>query len=87
MTVESLPVENFNQDVVAGAAPIAAAGALDQRSLVFMSINVVSGAATALVVATGGLNQFGSLATHATAVHTDNSRIAKSANSGGCGVA
>ncbi len=73
MTGESLPVEKFVQ----AAAPRAAAGAagavgsaLEQRNLVFMGTNVVSGTATALVVATGGRSYFGTLAAHATAVET-----------------
>ena len=40
-------------------------GLLDQRNLVFMGTNVVSGTATALVVATGGGSYFGTLAAHA----------------------
>ncbi len=65
MTGESLPVEKFPQ----GAAG-ATATALDQRNLVFMGTNVVSGTATALVVATGGRSYFGTLAAHATATET-----------------
>ncbi len=64
MTGESLPVEKF----VEGSA--AAAGALDQRNLVFMGTNVVSGTATALVVAAGARSYFGTLAAHATATET-----------------
>ena len=52
MTGESLPVEKFVASAAPGAA--AAAGPLDQRNLVFMGTNVVSGTATALVIATGG---------------------------------
>lgn len=74
MTGESLPVEKF----VDGALPTAAAaggagegaGPLDQRNLVFMGTNVVSGTATALVVATGGRSYFGTLAAHATATES-----------------
>ena len=74
MTGESLPVEKF----VDGAQPTtttasgsaAGAGLLDQRNLVFMGTNVVSGTATALVVATGGRSYFGTLAAHATATES-----------------
>ena len=67
MTGESLPVEKF----VAAAAPgTAAAGPLDQPNLVFMGTNVVSGTATALVIATGGRSYFGTLAAHASATET-----------------
>ena len=65
MTGESLPVEKFVDSEAAGAASAAGAGALDQRNLVFMGTNVVSGTATALVVATGGRSYFGTLAAHA----------------------
>ena len=68
MTGESLPVEKFVQPVAPGA--VAGAGAQDQRNLVFMGTNVVSGTATALVVATGGRSYFGVLAAHATATET-----------------
>jgi P-type Mg2+ transporter len=70
MTGESLPVEKFVQPVAPGAAPVAGASTLDQRNLVFMGTNVVSGTATALVVATGGRSYFGTLAAHATATET-----------------
>jgi len=62
MTGESLPAEKFvdqrSQD----------AGALVQTNLVFMGTNVISGAATALVVATGSRTYFGTLASSITAV-------------------
>jgi len=64
MTGESLPVEKFVQAMAPGAASAvsaADAGALGQRNLVFMGTNVVSGTATALVVATGGRSYFGTL--------------------------
>ena len=70
MTGESLPVEKFVQPVAPGVALVADAGALDQRNLVFMGTNVVSGTATALVVATGGRSYFGTLAAHAIATET-----------------
>ncbi len=63
MTGESLPVEKF----VHGDARAAASGPLDQANLVFMGTNVVSGTATALVVATGPRSYFGTLAAHASA--------------------
>jgi Mg2+-importing ATPase len=65
MTGESLPVEKFVEFAAKGAAPVAGVGALDQRNLVFMGTNVVSGTATALVVATGARSYFGTLAAHA----------------------
>ena len=61
MTGESLPVEKFverHQD---------AAGPLEQPNLVFMGTNVVSGSATALVIATGNNTYFGTVANRATA--------------------
>ena len=71
MTGESLPVEKFVQVIARGAASNARDdGALDQRNLVFMGTNVVSGTATALVVATGARSYFGTLAAHATATET-----------------
>lgn len=73
MTGESLPVEKFTQRIAKDAlsgGPVAGAGLLDQPNLVFMGTNVVSGTATALVVATGGRSYFGILAGHATATET-----------------
>jgi Mg2+-importing ATPase len=62
MTGESLPVEKF-----AGRhAP--EAGPLEQPGLVFMGTNVVSGSATALVLATGNRTYFGALADSADAI-------------------
>jgi len=68
MTGEAMPVEKFVQGAPASAsgAP-AGAGPFDQPNLVFMGTNVVSGTATALVVATSGRSFFGTLAAHATA--------------------
>ncbi|MEO8298318.1 MAG: magnesium-translocating P-type ATPase [Burkholderiales bacterium] len=60
MTGESLPVEKF-----AGRRGDAT-GPLAQANLVFMGTNVVSGSATALVVATGGHSYFGALASRVT---------------------
>ena len=64
MTGESLPVEKFVQVSPEGAT---STGPLEQRNLVFMGTNVVSGTATALVVATGARSYFGTLAASATA--------------------
>ena len=62
LTGESVPVEKFvDRD---GAAE---GDLLAQRNLLFMGTNVVSGAATALVVATGEGTSFGALAARATA--------------------
>jgi Mg2+-importing ATPase len=57
LTGESLPVEKF-----AGAAASAAKAALELDNVVFMGTNVVSGTATAVVVATGPRTCFGSIA-------------------------
>ncbi len=65
MTGESLPVEKFVP--AAAAAGASGSGPLDRLNLVFMGTNVVSGTATALVVATGARSYFGTLAAHATA--------------------
>ena len=65
MTGESMPVEKFVQG--AGGAQ---GGVLDAVNLVFMGTNVVSGTATALVVATGARSYFGTLAAHASATET-----------------
>jgi Mg2+-importing ATPase len=62
MTGESLPVEKFVQP-----HPGDGTSALEQRSLVFMGTNVVSGTATAVVLATGSRSVLGTLAAHATA--------------------
>ena len=62
MTGESLPVEKFP---AAGSESVAA---LDMDNLVFMGTNVISGAATAVVLATGNETYFGTLATRVTRV-------------------
>ncbi len=81
MTGESLPVEKFAQgnldakeakDAKDAKAATQGSGPLDQRNLVFMGTNVVSGTATALVVATGGRSTFGTLAAHAQASDVSN---------------
>ena len=61
MTGESLPVEKFVDRRGDIEAP------LEQTNLVFMGTNVVSGAATALVAATGSRTYFGTLAAKITA--------------------
>ena len=62
MTGESAPLEKFaeRQGKVAGA--------LEERNLVFLGTSVVTGAATALVLATGPRTYFGTLAARALAV-------------------
>jgi Mg2+-importing ATPase len=74
MSGESLPVEKFVDRAVpaspASTGSVAGAGPLEQRNLVFMGTNVVSGTSTALVVATGGRSYFGTLAAHATATES-----------------
>jgi Mg2+-importing ATPase len=62
MTGESTPVEKFVDRPGAGAGP------LEERNLAFMGTSVVSGAATALVLATGPHTYFGTLAARALAV-------------------
>lgn len=69
LTGESLAVEKFAQGCVPGTTA-ADSGPLEQRNLVFMGTNVISGTATALVLATGGRSYFGTLAAHATAMDT-----------------
>ncbi len=62
MTGESMPVEKFVTQRDASAI-----NPLDLDSILFMGTNVVSGAATAVVVATGNHTYFGALASRATA--------------------
>jgi len=64
MTGESLPVEKFADAVAADVA--ATTGLFDTPNLVFMGTTVVSGSATALVVATGNRTVFGALANRVT---------------------
>ncbi|WCM93962.1 magnesium-translocating P-type ATPase [Acidovorax sp. NCPPB 2350] len=61
MTGESLPVEKF-ADI---AQPFDSV--FDAPNLVFMGTNVISGSATALVIATGGRTYFGALSARVTA--------------------
>ena len=70
MTGESLPVEKFVQNASPEAAGAPSPDALEQRNIIFMGTNVVSGTVTALVVATGGRSYFGTLAAHATATES-----------------
>jgi Mg2+-importing ATPase len=71
MTGESLPVEKFVEGAKGSAERAAESTApLEQRNLLFMGTTVVSGTATALVVATGSRSTFGTLAAHATATDT-----------------
>ena len=67
LTGEALPVEKYDPlGAVAGKSATAAAdddaNALDLPTICFMGTNVVSGTATAIVVATGARTYFGSLA-------------------------
>ncbi|HET8731536.1 MAG TPA: magnesium-translocating P-type ATPase [Moraxellaceae bacterium] len=62
MTGESMPVEKFTRQVDAKAV-----NPLELDNIVFMGTNVVSGAATALVLSTGKFTYFGALASHVTA--------------------
>jgi len=61
MTGESLPVEKFAEARHAGGNP------LEQPTLLFMGTSVVSGSATALVIATGRHTYFGAVAASVTA--------------------
>lgn len=60
MTGESLPVEKFP------TANSESEAALEMQNLVFMGTNVISGAATAVVLATGNDTYFGTVATRVT---------------------
>ena len=60
MTGESLPVEKFSN------AQADATSAMDMANLVFMGTNVISGAASAVVLTTGNDTYFGTLATRVT---------------------
>jgi P-type Mg2+ transporter len=71
MTGESLPVEKFPLSIAAQ----------DQRNLLFMGTNVVSGTATALVAATGPRSFLGTLAQHATALETEPNAFQSGVNS------
>lgn len=62
MTGESLPVEKF-----AGCRNSAGENPLERDNLLFMGTNVVSGAATAVVLTTGNRTYFGTIATRVTA--------------------
>ena len=65
MTGESLPVEKF-PTTEAGSA-----SAMDMANLVFMGTNVISGAASVVVLATGNRTYFGTLATRVTRAKDD----------------
>ena len=62
MTGESLPVEKFTQARIASNA-----NPLELENILFMGTNVVSGAATAVVVHTGNRSYFGAMAERITA--------------------
>jgi len=62
MTGESMPVEKFVQQQDADAR-----NPLDLENILFMGTNVVSGAATAVILATGNSTYFGALAQRVTA--------------------
>lgn len=64
MTGESLPVEKFAR------AKSATDSALEMDNLVFMGTNVISGMASAVVLATGNSTYFGTLATRVTRAAT-----------------
>ena len=64
MTGESMPVEKFPQQRDA-----AAINPLELDSILFMGTNVVSGAATAVVLGTGNNTYFGALASRVTATN------------------
>ena len=60
MTGESLPVEKFPTPMVESSS------AVEMDNLVFMGTNVISGAATVVVLTTGNATYFGTLATRVT---------------------
>ncbi|MDA8128748.1 MAG: magnesium-translocating P-type ATPase [Betaproteobacteria bacterium] len=62
MTGESMPVEKFVEQRDAGAI-----NPLELDNILFMGTNVVSGAATAVVISTGNSTYFGALASRVTA--------------------
>lgn len=64
LTGESLPVEKFAHPGEEGSS------ALEMPNLVFMGTNVISGTATAVVLATGNATHFGALVARATRVAT-----------------
>jgi len=75
MTGESMPVERFAEPDPTCTDPLA------QRNLLLMGTNVVSGAGTALVLATGNRSYFGTLAQHVTAAPVDASSFQAGVNS------
>ncbi|KAG4081015.1 hypothetical protein HA402_010186 [Bradysia odoriphaga] len=75
MTGESLPVEKF-----AGIGrPFESV--LDAPNLVFMGTSVISGSATALVIATGNRSYFGTLSSRVTAINRTTTAFQAGANS------
>ncbi|MCE4063137.1 magnesium-translocating P-type ATPase [Pandoraea sputorum] len=62
LTGEALPVEKFAHPCQTGGSGGGSSNPLAYDNLAFMGTNVVSGSATAVVVATGGRTFFGSLA-------------------------
>ena len=69
LTGESLPVEKSAEAAAGEDAPLA------QPNLVFMGTNIVSGSATALVLATGARSYFGALASRLSAEEAESSRV------------
>ncbi len=65
MTGESLPVEKMAE--LTGVVDAHGKNPMDLANLLFMGTNVISGAATALVLATGNRSYFGAIATRVTA--------------------
>ena len=79
MTGESLPVEKFADRPQAREAE--SGNPMEQANLVFMGTNVVSGSATAVVLATGEQTYFGTLAMHVTAQDTAPNAFQQGVNS------
>jgi len=75
MTGESMPVKKFVDRCVDAVGP------LDQCNLAFMGTNVVSGSATALVIATGRRTYLGTLAGAVTAVDREPTAFQAGVNS------
>ena len=80
LTGESLPVEKSAEAAAGEDAPLA------QPNLVFMGTNIVSGSATALVLATGARSYFGALASRLSAEEAESGRVPNAFQAGVNGV-
>jgi Mg2+-importing ATPase len=75
MTGESLPVEKYAQQ-----RDKATTNPLDLENILFMGTNVVSGSATAVVVATGNHTYFGALAQRVTGIERETTQFQAGVN-------